>query len=474
MALVLKIATVDRSSSVNWPSLEWSSVLSKEVDQLSFVVRKTSGSKTIPTAGQEVTLEEDAVKLFGGLIVEVRENVEAGILLSYSIRCKDYSHTLDRKLATKTYEGYEAGDIIIDLISTYTTGFTVVNVPTTSPVIATMKFNYEQISRAFTKIADTIGWEWYVDADKDVHFYSSDSSLAPFNLTDTGDMFEWKSLDINQSILQLKNVVYVRGGEYKKTLLIGEAIDKYEAQAAQITFPLAYKYANIIVEKNNVVQTVGIDNITDPLTVNFLYNFQEKFLTSTTALTAGDDIVVYGDAYIPVIAQARDGVSIAAYGEYQTVVIDKNITSIEEAQLRARVELIKYSEGIYDATFRTRQTGLRVGQRITITLSSNRTTSRTLKINRINGRANSSGTFEYTVSLVSSGQITLHDIFIELLERDKQNIEIAPNEVLQQLELLIDSFAIVDSSPVVTSDSPPYTWGAGGSNDAVYDRGTWS
>lgn len=472
MALVLKIATVDRSSSVNWPSLEWTSVLSKEVDQLSFTVRKTSGSKTIPTAGQEVSLEEDSIKLFGGVIVEVREVVEGGILLSYAIRCKDYSHTLDRKLATKTYEGYEAGDIITDLLTTYTTGFTSVNVPATSPVIATMKFNYEQVSRAFTKIADTIGWDWYVDADKDVHFFSSDSSFAPFNLTDTGDMFEWKSLDINQSILQLKNVVYVRGGEYKRTLLEAEAIDKYEAQTNQITFPLAYKYSGIIVELNNVVQTVGIDNIDDPLSFDFLYNFQEKFLTSTSALSAGDDVVVYGDAYIPVIAQARDGASIATYGEYQTVVIDKNITSIAEAQLRARVELIKYSEGAYDATFRTRQTGLRVGQRITITLSTNRTTSRTLKINRINGRANSSGTLEYTISLVSSGQITLHDIFIELLERDKQNINIAPNEILQQLELLVDSLSIVDSSPVVTTDSPPYTWTSG--NTFVWNRGTWS
>lgn len=472
MALVLKIATVDRSASVNWRSLSMTSVLSKEVDQLEFSIRKTSGSKYIPTAGQEVVLEEDSIKIFGGVIIEIQEIVEQGILLSYLIRCKDYSHFLDRKLATKVYEGFEAGDIIADLISTYTSGFTVANVPTSSPVIATMKFNYEQLTRAFTKIADTIGWDWYVDPDKDIHFMNADSSVAPFDLTDTGDTFEWKSLTINQNIQQLRNVVFVRGGEYKKTIIEADAIDKYEAQANQVTFPLAYKYDNITVEKNGVVQSVGIDNIDDLVTNDVLYNFQEKFITFDP-LSAGDDIVVYGDAYIPVIAQARDGDSILSYGEYQTVVIDKNITSIQEAQLRARIELIKYSAGAYEATFRTKMTGLRVGQRINVTLSSNRTVTRTLKINRLIGKADSSGTLEYTVYLVSSGQVTLHDIFIELLERDKQNIVVASNEVIQALEILFDSLTVTDSDPVVSTDSPPYHW-ATGANEGIWNRFTWT
>jgi hypothetical protein len=472
MALVLKIATIDRSSSVNWRSLSITSVLSKEVDQLEFHVRKTSGSKYIPSAGQEVTLEEDTVKIFGGVIVEIQEVVEAGILLSYKVRCKDYSHYLDRKLATKTYTGFESGDIITDLIATYTTGFTTANVPATTPIIETMRFNYEQLTRAITKIADTIGWDWFVDPDKDIHFFSADSSFAPFNLTDTGDLFEWKSLEINQNIQQLRNVVFVRGGEYKKPILEAQALDKYEAQNGQVTFPLAYRYDNITVKKNGVVQTVGIDNKDTLATKDALYNFTEKFITFDP-MSAGDDVVIYGDAYIPVIAQARDTDSITTYGEYQTVVIDKNITSIEEALLRARIELIKYSEGTYEASFRTKQTGLRVGQRINVTLSSNRSVTRTLKINRITGKADSSGTMEYTAYLVSSGQVTLHDIFIELLERDKQNIVIAPNEVIQALEILFETFSVTDSAPIVTTDSPPYHW-ATGVNEGSWSKSTWS
>ena len=130
---------------------------------MQFTIRKTSGSKYIPAAGEEVILEEDTVRIFGGVIVEIEEYVEDGILLGYSIRCKDYSHLLDRKLARKSYENTTAGAIINDLISTYTTGFTTTNVPASTPAVASAKFNYEQITRSIAKIANAVGWDWYVD-----------------------------------------------------------------------------------------------------------------------------------------------------------------------------------------------------------------------------------------------------------------------------------------------------------------------
>jgi len=57
------------------------------------------------------------------------------------------------------------GDIatFADLISTYTTGFTTTNVPASTPAVASAKFNYEQITRSIAKIANAVGWDWYVD-----------------------------------------------------------------------------------------------------------------------------------------------------------------------------------------------------------------------------------------------------------------------------------------------------------------------
>lgn len=471
MALVLKINGVDKSSSVSWPTLSKVEVLTKEVDRLEFEVIKATG-KTIPAVNDDIVLEENSVKIFGGVVTERLEQIKGGILIGYLIRCKDYSHYLDRRLVIKNYSNQAAHLSVIDIIETFTTGFTTTNVETSSPTVKSFSFNYEQVTRALTKIADTIGFDWYVDYNKDVHFFNAENIDAPFSLSDTNDKFEWDTLEINQTILQVKNTVYVRGGDYKKTFLEAAAVDVYTATAGQKTFQLAYKYDNFTVKVNGVVQVFGTDQQDDPLTVDGLYNFAEKFITFTTPMVGGEEVIVYGDAYIPIIAQARDQSSIAAYGVYETVFVDKNIKSVEEAQLRAKNELKKYSETVYEGSFKTTQTGLRVGQRIRIQ-STIRSLDKTFKINRIVGKARSHGSMEYTVYLIASGQVTLTDVLIELLERDKQGIQVGAFEVLQRLERFVETLAIVDSAPVASATTPPYYYATAGSNEAKYNLATW-
>lgn len=473
MALVLKINAIDRSNHVKWDTLQKVEVLTKEVDRMEFQILKTP-SKTIPDIGEEVTLEEGAVKIFGGVIVERNEVNRGGLLLGYEIRCKDYSQFLDRKVVTKSYATQTARAIVLDIISTFTSGFTTANVAGTTPTVKSIKFNYEQVTRCLSQLADQIAWDWYIDYDKDIHFFDEETSLAPFNLDDTSGNFEWKTLEINKNLLQLKNAVYVRGGEYKKTIAEADAIDKYVAGTGQKTFPLAYKYDNVTVKKNGVVQTVGTDQQTDPSTVNVLYNFNEKFITFSNALASGDAVTVYGDAFIPIIALVRDQISIATYGEYQAALVDKSIESVSEAQTRAKAELKKYSQTVFESKFKTTKTGLRVGQKITLN-STLRNINKEFKINRIVGKARGSGEMEYEVSLIASGQITFTDIMVNLLGQDKKNIVIALNEVLQRLESFFEAMTIAESKAADTiKDSPPYKWGIGSSNDFRWNFATWS
>ena len=471
MALTLKISGTDRSDYVNWPTLQKTEVLTKEVDRMEFEILKTPSKSSIPDVGAEVTLEEGSSKIFGGVIVEKNEVIKGGLLIGYQVRCKDYSQYLDRKVVTKSYASQTARAIVLDIIATFTSGFTTNNVAAITPTVGSIKFNYEQPTRCLTQLADQIGWDWYVDADKDLHFFESESASAPFNLEDANGKFEWETLEINKSLLQLKNSVYVRGGEYKKTILEANAYDLYVAGAAQVTFPLAYKYDNITVKKNNVAQTIGTDQQTDPLTVQVLYNFNEKFIKFTSALAGGETIEIFGDAFIPIIAQARDSVSIATYGEYQTALVDKSITSVNEAQTRARAELKKYAESVFEATFKTTETGLRVGQSITLT-STLRNITKTFKINRVVGKARGSDHMEYTIYMIASGQISFTDIMMNLLGQDKKNIIIASNEVVQRLELLAETITLAETLSA-SATSTPYLWGVGSLNDLRWGFGKW-
>ena len=472
MSLVIKVNNIDRTKDIEWSTLQYSSIITKEVDRLQFFVKKTA-TKTLPTLGQEVELLEDAITLFGGIVIEKNEESLGGLLVGYTIVCKDFSATLDGMLVVRTYTNAYAGDIVKDIIDTYTTGFTYANVPAVTPLIPTIKFNYEQVSRSFAKICDAIGWDWYVDADKDIHLFDTESNAAPFNITDSNGMADINSATVNSNIVNLKNSIFVRGGERKKTLSASDTYDKYTADGSRTTFQLAYKYDNIQVEDNGVAKTVGIDNIDNPTGFDCLYNFQEKFVKFTAAPTNTHTIKIFGDAFIPILVQVTDDASISTYGEFQDIVINKNITSVEEAQQRALIELEKYAGEYFEASFQTTETGLRVGQTINV----NSTTlgiNKDFKINRIEGRPDTSSRLIYTVYLIVSGEITFTDVMLMLLLKDRNNLDISDNEVLQAFISAPDeTITIVDAAPVVTSTSPPYTWGSD-ADELSWSLGTWS
>ncbi|GAH50461.1 unnamed protein product, partial [marine sediment metagenome] len=76
------------------------------------------------------------------------------------------------------------------------------------PIIPDISFDNVQVSEAITKIAEICGYEWYIDYDKDVHFFDKNTYPAPFQLDD--DQEYYKDLIINTDISQLRNRVYVK------------------------------------------------------------------------------------------------------------------------------------------------------------------------------------------------------------------------------------------------------------------------
>lgn len=469
--LQIKRNTTDISSSIDWTSLQWTQVLTKEVDRLEFTIKKTSG-KTIPSLGDPMYLFEDGETLFGGVLVERNEKVIGGVLIGYDCKCKDFSQTLDGQLVVKRYTNEDPHDIVEDIISTYTSGFTTTNVKTGGFDVASIKFNYDQVTQALSNLADQIGWDWYVDPDKDIHFFDEETAVAPFSLTDTNGNFEWASLELNQTIVNLKNQVFVRGGDYSKTFDASTTIDVYKTDGTQVTFPLAYGYSNITVDLDGVAQTIGVDQKDDPGTVQVLYNFNEKFIRFTSTPTTGKTVKVYGDAQIPIIASVRDQVSISTYGLFQQAIIDKSISSVAEAQSRAKAELEKYSDNVWEGQFKTTQTGLRCGQQLTIT-SAVRSLDKKFKITRIVGKARGSDHMEYQVYLLASGQVTFTDIMVGLLTQQNQNVIIADNEVLQRLETFPETMTLVEVV-TVTKGIRPYKWGPGSTNDFRWNFATWA
>jgi hypothetical protein len=461
---------VDISASVDWSSLDYLGVLTKEVSTLRFNVKigigQTTPVKSVPAEGDRIDLYDSSGHLFGGTVTDRQVSVE-GLLLTYQITCTDWSYLLDGELVVKTYAEQDPRDIVVDLINTFAAGkgFTTNNVQTGNFNVPSIKFNYQQLTKALEALAKLIGWEWYVDADKDVHFFVQEPSLAPVALDDVSGQINWPTLKIDVNLQNLKNSVFVLGGTYQKTFTSANAVDVYETDGVKQVFSLAYRYDkdSIEVTLDGAPLTVGIDQQADPSTVQVLYNPDGRFVRFTGgAEPAGQTLRVFGDASIPIVAHAKDAASIAEHGEYQDVIVDRQITSVPQAQQRAKAEILQFGRPLYDVTFETLTPGCRLGQTVLLNSDAFGVTNLPLTIKRIEARVLVPGEearLTYRIQALGADNVTFVDIMATLLQQQNA-VVIDDATVLQVLVETVpeETVNLADAIPEPVSQSPPYTW----------------
>jgi len=230
--ITVKIGGVDKTEYVDARTLSIRDELTSKVNSASFDFI-CNNIAVAPIPGEAVLIEEGTKKLFSGRILSKEESFLPPNLLKYPVECIDHTRDLDKKLVAESYKDQKAGDIYKHIIDNYTTGFTYANV-SDGPTISEIAFDYVQVSDALTKIADICGYEWYVDYDKDIHFFAKNTYPAPFQLDD--NQADYKDLIINTDISQLRNRIFVKSSGLKDTF--GE-IFIYDGVAEQWTCKFA-------------------------------------------------------------------------------------------------------------------------------------------------------------------------------------------------------------------------------------------
>lgn len=465
MAVTLKRNGTDISSSVDWKTVDLNLVLSKEVSALSFDVIKTP-SATIPAVADQIDLYDDSGHIFGGTVTESRLTIDGGILRRYTIIATDWSYKFDAKMVAKTYTNQDPGTIVKDIISSFTSGFTSANVQLAGYTVPSIKFNYQPPTKCIQKLAQLIGWDWYIDPAKDVHFFIGSglgaSAVAPFNLDDTSGNLEWPTIDYAVNSQNLKNSVYVIGATYKKTYTSVTAIDVYTSVNNVTTYPLVYPYtkASITVTLGGVTQTIGTYGIDNPASFQVLYSNATgapPFIIFSGNPGAGSQIKVYGAAEVPILGYANDTASIASYGEFQDTIVDKQITTYQEAQQRAIAEILQYGQPINDLKFKTLKTGLMIGQTITIN-STILGINVTLTIERIRATSYSPTGLRYHVEAIGGDKVRFTDLMAVLLEQELNQNTVDDTTILQVLVRITESLALADTVPAPSASTPPFTW----------------
>ena len=472
----------DKSDQIDWESISIEQVLTKEPDIANFKVRNFGTKTWRPALGDEIEIYDGLDKVFAGVVVELTEGVD-GLAKFLQVNCKDHSYSLDRILVSKAYANQTIDQIVADLIGTFAPSFTYAN--TNAPfIIGKVIFNYLSVSQCFQKLTKiSPDYEWYVDSEKDIHFFKPILEVAPFSLDDTSGNYIWGSLVLHDEAHQLKNEILVRGGEI---LSATSRTEIFNGDGSKKIFPLGSKFTNSdaggvavvpVVNVGGNPKTVGID-FKDPETdFDCFWNFAEKYIrfkVSTIPPSGTNNVDVSGIPLFPLVVQKSNQSSVLTWGLFQGLIVDKTIRDLTTAQDRADQELSLYSDPIGTGTFRTYKSGLKVGQWIKVQ-STIRNRDKYYKIQAITLHPHTHDDFVYSIELTASEDLGINDILQKLLLKEPtDSIEIQSDEVIQRYTYFTDDFNIVDSFSVIDVDSPPYYWGLSSPHDFSWSFGTWN
>jgi hypothetical protein len=349
-------------------------------------------------------------------------------------------------LVSQSFSATDIKTIVQTLVATYAPSFTTTNVESAF-VVGKIVFNQISLSQAIKKLANIVRYDWFIDPDKDVHFFPKNTELAPFNLTDISGNYVNVSLARRVDGSQLANTVKVRGAEYDAAVFT----DKITVNGGNSkSFNLPYKFSNFSFKLNGVSKTIGIDYITDPSTVDALYNYQERLLKFPANLADGDIIEFTGNPKVRVLAIASDAASIATYGTKEKIIEDTSIESLDTARKRAIAEVQAYKDPTTEADFDTYASGLRVGQLINIT-STNRGANNNYLIDRVTFKARTGTQFYYSVHVITTRRYELIELLQSLLQPDQPQVSEA--EVAEDIRTDIQELNIVELIQTIA----PYT-----------------
>lgn len=455
----VKINTVDKSTLVDWASIKISQMLTSQPDTATFMIRNVPSKTYRPALNDDVKIYEDGSLIFGGVVVSTAEKID-GLVRYYTVTCKDYTELLDGTLVVASYSAQTVGFIINDLITNFAAGLGI----TQTHVVGTFTvnaatFNYISLSQALTQLANAIpGYDWYIDYNKDIHFFPTGTLTAPFGLDDTSGNFNYGTLEYDADQSQIRNSVIVRGGTSTQSAITNTQV----SDGVQVIYYVGYNLGTFTAQHalaasptSFLTLTVGQDGVDNPASFNCLYNPNLGLLRFVSAYPVGDVVKTSGIPQYPLLSIVTDPTSVATYGTKGYLIFDKTITTKQQAIDRAQSELAKYKSPNYTGTFETFKDGLVSGQLITIACPL-RGISGTYKIQQIDItlRTPSAVTSDlrYAVQFCSTLDLDLIDILNKLLITDvAAQLQVGANEVPDRIYGVSESITI--SEVVVSSIS---------------------
>ena len=457
MDLKIEINGIDRTNRVQANSLRIKDNINQRVDVCHFTVKKTPDQDFFPQVGQEVIVLDDNVRIYGGIITNTSVNIESVSHAIYRVDCSDYTHLLNRMLVLERLRNKTVTEIFEFLLEKYDTeGFTINNVQGTQ-LIKRITFNRMPLVESINKLAEITGFSWYVDYNKDIHFFPKNQEPAPFNISDTSGNYIWNSLEIKTDFTQIRNTIFIEGGEEEGN----ERTEEFTAEGDEeerTYFRLAHKFSEMpVVLLNDVAVTVGVEFLNPDESFQAMWSFQEKYIRFTAGnIPAVNDVIkVTGIPLFRVVGRARNSESINQHGVWEFKIKDTSINSRDEARLRANAELEAYKQGVNEGVFTTYEKGLRSGQVITVN-SPLRGVNESYLIQSVSFAMRTPFDGQWEITLATLRTVGIID-FLQQLIRLRDVVDPSEEQLINFLDFQ-DPFTVGDQLSDIFTTSPPYMW----------------
>ena len=382
LAIQILIGGQDYTQYTDIKSIKIDSNIAVTSDTASFDAYIPKKAVPRPKGGQEIKIMNGSSIEFGGVIMEPKEIAVASDQMKYSISCRDYVYWLNKRVVTNTYNNYTSGNIVKDIVSNFTSGFTANNVYGTdsSFAISQIKFDHKAPSECIKKLADDIGFQWWVDYNKDVHFGPVMTTLSPLPnntlLVDT-DTTNYGDLEFDEDVSQLRNQIYYMGYKIPADYTITETFTTDgQSTSYNTTYEPIHYLTKITVTLNGSTVAKSLD-IAGGLPNNQLQDgkvyiyYKNKSFRWNVAPTSGQTLTItyypmfemvsmFNDPNAMAVMKSRDGQD----GVYEYGTRDQQLSSIDTTlvNIRSQLDLMKYAYPHYTGSFTSFTQGWVPGQ----------------------------------------------------------------------------------------------------------------
>ena len=141
-------------------------------------------------------------------------------------------------------------------------------------------------------------------------------------------------------------------------------------------------------------------------------------------------------------------------GEYEYIIIDKNLNSKDSARKRASAELYAYARTISEGEFETEVDGLRAGQTLIIN-SVARGLNESYIINKVTISTRTPDYLRYKVSLITTRTFGMIDLLRELIDAKKDSVTARTREILDLIEGADELITLTEGTATISKVHNP-------------------